>query len=1200
MSNYDWPADRAAKRDRKEQRAGYNSEVYGKTDTQLIEESRLSRRVVANLPAAGGGGGGVAPAPVNPDDGLITSDLPHVDRPFLWLPIGPSIVLHGQASNHPRVAGRVRSLAVSGDGTRIYAGTGSGGLWYSRDAGASWHPVGGWADNPDPVAGGAAASVFACGALLVRFGSGATAEADDEVIIGTGEALSSDTSGMPGQSVGGVGLLHAKGPGNWTIYEARWRRRGQMLRGTSINRIIEHPSGGNRLLLATTGGLWEATLAADPAGDTFQRVAGFPPNTPPASAANVVDVLLTKGAPDRLWASVQRRLPTVWSAAELWTLDLVTAGSVWQQLNLPNGLAGATVALASTAGSLPLYAVSGAARLWRITNDAAPSIRKVTGIPPKFLEPDTPAGGADDSSSSYNLAVTVHPDDSKTVVIAGAARLDDGDYSAEMFRLKIGGTDALPTATPTFAGSGIHPDVHALEWSGMSAATRQLWVGCDGGVFRRAVTPAGPLGVGEARNNGLATLQTGFVASHPRSEGHVISGLQDNGAIERVGDTVWRQFAGGDGGGLTYHPPVGYPPIGSPPPAVVPPKLNDHCATYQYINSDWNGLNATVSPPVRRIGTAAAKHETSENSSAKFYSGCAAIMSNGTAPRSRLAIGTNRVWFSENFGKTWRTLPSLMDHRASSPAGNLNKDVPLMTGANPSSDATVVQCRWADPDTLLVLCDRAVLRYKLTTDATGKATACAKGILLDRGGMPTVGTPAAAAALSAFPAVGTATDLAVHKAAGVTHPSFYVGMTGDPTEPPKAPLPAAPPPPPPPSPPPSSTGKKSSRSAAIPPTPAPIPVAPGDDPIVPKYETLWWFDGNGNWHPTALHSARKGTRAPVYAVLCDDKDPDIVYVATAAGVWKGRLTFSNGKPVWGWEPFVNGLPEASVHDLSIFSDSQVRVLRAAIASRGVWEVDLINANHKARTYLRVHPHDDRRRPTSLMVNPTRHHSSYRWDASPDVRVRRADKQPANMPPGEADLIDFHKTDGGRQTDLSMFPSAHAVRRGAMSVDVLLHHRDSRTLTPAETGVMLLWQEFPRIAKLNATSRVAQETAWASLPANFVAQAVALFTAVVGQGTGSVLGPQTAWVAPGSWHAATPANAPAGAIIGQPVSPIDVRTPRTVTFNLTTAGEKNSYIVVVAIVGSTLDPLGLPPAALGLRDLALTSSQVAATTIRLSD
>ena len=131
MSDYDWPVDRAAKRDRKERRAGYNADVYGRTDDELIEESRLMRRVAANLPAAGGGGGGGGspPPPVTPDEGLVTSDSPRTDKPFLWLPIGPSVVLHGQASNHPRVAGRVRSMAVSSDGSRIYAGTGSGGLW---------------------------------------------------------------------------------------------------------------------------------------------------------------------------------------------------------------------------------------------------------------------------------------------------------------------------------------------------------------------------------------------------------------------------------------------------------------------------------------------------------------------------------------------------------------------------------------------------------------------------------------------------------------------------------------------------------------------------------------------------------------------------------------------------------------------------------------------------------------------------------------------------------------------------------------------------------------------------------------------------------------------------------------------------------------------------------------------------------------
>ena len=44
-----------------------------------------------------------------------------------WVALGPSVVLDGQADLHPRMSSRVRSIAVSDDGQRMYAGTALGG-----------------------------------------------------------------------------------------------------------------------------------------------------------------------------------------------------------------------------------------------------------------------------------------------------------------------------------------------------------------------------------------------------------------------------------------------------------------------------------------------------------------------------------------------------------------------------------------------------------------------------------------------------------------------------------------------------------------------------------------------------------------------------------------------------------------------------------------------------------------------------------------------------------------------------------------------------------------------------------------------------------------------------------------------------------------------------------------------------------------
>jgi hypothetical protein len=151
-------------------------------------------------------------------------------------------------------------------------------------------------------------------------------------------------------------------------------------------------------------------------------------------------------------------------------------------------------------------------------------------------------------------------------------------------------------------------------------------------------------------------------------------------------------------------------------------------------------------------------------------------------------------------------------------------------------------------------------------------------------------------------------------------------------------------------------------------------------------DTLWWFDGTETWFPTGLRS--EGVPAPVTAVLCDPANPEHVYVGTTVGVWRGTRTLAEGQPPdWVWEALVNGLPEAAVEDLSLFDDGELRLLRAAIASRGVWEME-IDASPDDLTFLRAHDDDLRRRPrTSLTKRDGTDGRS--WHGSPDVRPRLA-------------------------------------------------------------------------------------------------------------------------------------------------------------------------------------------------------------------
>jgi hypothetical protein len=168
----------------------------------------------------------------------------------------------------------------------------------------------------------------------------------------------------------------------------------------------------------------------------------------------------------------------------------------------------------------------------------------------------------------------------------------------------------------------------------------------------------------------------------------------------------------------------------------------------------------------------------------------------------------------------------------------------------------------------------------------------------------------------------------------------------------------------------------------------------------PKMDTLWWFDGDKTWWKTGLRGASK---APALAVVQDPTDPKLVYAGTSTGVFQGTFTRAvGGDPAWAWTDYMVGLPEAAVQDLAIFSDPAVplKLLRAALQARGVWEVDLLGPCDE-KSYLRVHGFDMRRRPSTSLVDPLKAAGSpdLQLFRSPDINVRPAPPATAAQVPG---------------------------------------------------------------------------------------------------------------------------------------------------------------------------------------------------------
>jgi hypothetical protein len=1180
MSRYQWPSP-VESVDRPLERMRHNA----LSDGLLLEEAVIEARKAR------------APAPVEEDAAFIAPTGPA----NLWVPIGPSTVLHGQAGNRPRVAGRISDIWVSPDGQRAYAATANGGVWFSTDAGTTWSPFGNW--TPTPTTGAEinrGAMELACGCLMVDFGAGPAGS--DVVYVGTGELIPRDV-GTPGGIFGGVGVLRLENPVPADPFGTFWKREAKNLTGYGIFRLAKDPKNADTLVAATSIGLFTRTGAFTENSD-WTRVTAAPFNFGAGDGKSTSDVLWLDTLPK----------PTLWVAllagndSGVWFSTNGVAGP-FTKVDLPNIVKNNRLGLAASPSDLDVICVLGTGpKLWRVTGGAATEVQKL----PSALF------GTTQDQSDYDLAIAVQPDKvggDDVVLVGGSLVYADGDWNAALFKFRVtadgaGGLTAgfadanqgNPAADPTFIGNGVHADVHQVRIVKVGPVNH-VWVGCDGGVYRS--TTGGERHSFISRNTGLAVLETDYIANHPDNDAFVLTGCQDNSLLMRVGDTVWlySDSVGGDAGGTVIHPA----------------KTRYFAAQVNY--AKWRS-NGKLSQPVNR-GTGGAS-EKKENRRAKFYSGPDIIRR--ADGKVRFAIGTNRVWLADDWDPeaattTWVTLPSGNDPR-------LNLGTDTSTDTYGEGTGQVVACKFAAEDRLVALIqsdrpegkDTAVLLFKRAADGKWPITEISshsnKKSDYSNGDIPQPKS-------DYLPPLGSWTDVAIHDPARLPNGSCYVSTTGF------------------------------------------VKVDGNNLQPADRMDTLWWYDGNKTWYPTSLRNDGSGTKAPAYAVVCDPADATIVYVGTAIGVWRGVLALGGPTPTWTWQIFSNGLPEAAIEDLSFYRKDNVKILRAAMKSRGIWEVDVSAApSPLQRTFLRVHANDARRADVTSLTNPMLMGPvEWPWHASPDVRIRLAplsggETVAAVVPVASLGLPwlsneanDFqrwifqtalHKTDplcrpdgqyneqyasrlrnqdavlgtqitvarwnavvtaatvfatpwnGAEPTEADLYelivedppdptlnpapgpPQISRVKARKYKVDVLAHYRDLRPLPAAQVRLAL----FRRLLPADATQ-------WPG-----IAISAAWKTAVQQLMSGS---PPGGWAMPDGWTAAD-----SGSRTRQISSDIDARTPRAVTFDVdfkgATVGQK---IMLLAVVQSTPDPVSV--ASLvgdNLKDLILKSHQVAARVVEI--
>ncbi|USQ75530.1 hypothetical protein [Ornithinimicrobium cryptoxanthini] len=866
-----------------------------------------------------------------------------------WVPIGPSVIRRGQAVDRPHVVGRIRDLAVSEDGERAYAASAKGGLWHTDDAGATWAPIGTWAGGNRRAGGNT--SVFVCGSLLVDFGP---SRINDFVMVGTGELSPGSTSSGAGR-VGGVGVLTALGPAFFDDSDNPWE-----------------PDTGIDLL----------------EGEGIFRLARRPGRTSGTVAPATRDEVLAATS-DGLFLGVRRTLPAAVANPPFPALE-ERDGFEWSRVaGIAAGTQVTDVVWIETAGGTRIIVLVDGQGL-ELSDDDGASFTPV----PTMHRPGVPVEGrcsisiAEDNRA-YVLyghvarpAVRRIPDLTAAVPTAtrltrvprvwdsAAARDYDQAIAAEAFdgtdRIYLGGNTVQPRPSAQWSASLWAMDV-------VDGALRPR-----PGVSDRGAPPAaGADRAGLVGNNVHADVHAIALpgpASTPRPVWVACDGgvyvSTENGRVNSFA-AVNSGLSVSETGFLDHHPVASHfvatglqdngtavrtgdtvwevIHVGDGGGLAFAPTAPDVLAA-QYIYGYWRSTHVSFRDPLtntqHRPSEAITNHPENSHTRAEFYANCAVVRRPGAAPApdtSRLALGTDRVYVADNIASgsptQWVILPVVP---ATEPAGTTRvaRNPHAASNKPPATFGTVPGGAFGRVVSLAWIApDELVVIYAhgILRQTEVSAGRWSTEWLLDPGSPP-----------ASLPVGVDLTEIAAVPGSR----DFYVTTTGD-------------------------------LNAATP-------------------DTAYFFNATtGTFHATGLRtelgSAPLGPLDPAYSVAVDPGATATVYVGTATGVWRGTSTDAAGGH--DWDHFANGLPEATVQDLSIWTDpaggAGPRLLRAAIQSRGVWETDLA-ADTPVVTYVRCHSFDDRRGPLPAQ-DPRASATALSPASSPDIGVRPAWPVPAAPP-----------------------------------------------------------------------------------------------------------------------------------------------------------------------------------------------------------
>lgn len=152
----------------------------------------------------------------------------------------------------------------------------------------------------------------------------------------------------------------------------------------------------------------------------------------------------------------------------------------------------------------------------------------------------------------YSHDLAINPSDGQQVLVAGVdvfRSFNGGDLLIQTGIWEAGAMGKVPAGGPEGPPYYVHADVHGVYYH--PAKNNEAWFATDGGIF---VSPDAGLNF-EGRNGGYQTQQFYARFSSSQQDPHfAVGGLQDNATVIYEGDKEWIKVIGGDGMNTAIHP----------------------------------------------------------------------------------------------------------------------------------------------------------------------------------------------------------------------------------------------------------------------------------------------------------------------------------------------------------------------------------------------------------------------------------------------------------------------------------------------------------------------------------------------------------------------------------------------------------------------------------------------------------------------